>query len=99
MKLNTYSFVHTKIRYLCHVIEKQSGVPLQTDLSNNFDSIFFKSDLQYIRIDYKRYAYYVLNVRLTGTIKQAIEDALVYLSWLNTTSKYIDERKKRSSKK
>ena len=99
MKLNKYSYVHKKIRYLCFLIENESGLPMETDLSKEFDRICFKGELSYITIDYKRYAYYTLNFKLSGTIRQAVEDTLVYLSWLDTLTNYEEERKKRTNKK
>ena len=72
---------------------------MQTDLSQEFDSIFFNSELQYIRIDFKRNAYYVLNVNLTKQLRAAIEDILVFLQWLDIGNNYNEERKKRSAKK
>ena len=99
MKLNKVSYVHKKIRYLCFFIENESGLPIETDLSKEFDQISFKGELSYITIDYKRYAYYTLNIKLSKNVQQAIEDTLIYLSWLDTLTNYEEERKKRTSKK
>lgn len=94
MKLNTHSYVHVKIRMLCNFVEMKTGLKLITNLSDNFSVITFQSEYSYINIFYKKNAYTSLSVKLDKTVRDAIEDILFNLNWLDLGIKLAERRKK-----
>ena len=84
MKLNTHSYVHVKIRLLCNFVEIKTGLKLITNLS----------EYSYINIFYKKNAYTSLSVKLDKTVRDAIEDILFNLNWLDLGNKLAERRKK-----
>ena len=87
IKLNKTSYVHVKIRQLCAYFEAITGLKLATNLSADFNEIFFMNQLSYIKIDYQNETLYVLSYRI-GSAEEYIIDYLVTLcNWLELDKK------------
>lgn len=92
MKLNTHSYVHVKIRLLCNFVEIKTGLKLITNLSDNFSVITFQNEYSYINIFYKKSVYTSLNTRLDKVVRDAIEDIILYLEWLDIGNAIAEKR-------
>lgn len=92
MKLNTHSYVHLKVRCLCNFIEQKTGLQLVTNLADNFSVITFQDAYSYINIFYKKCVYTSLNRKLDITVRDAIEDIIMYLAWLDIGNAIAEKR-------
>lgn len=94
MTLNKYSYCHKNIRLLCYWLEQKTNMKLKTNLDGKFHMLVFKNDLQYLLIDWQDNMYATLCYKLDAKEVEAIEDIILYLSWLETGKKYERKHKK-----
>lgn len=98
MKLNNYSYVHILIRQLCFRLEKSSGLPLRTSLSDEFSEIRFENDFSHIIINFKKEICFTLSHKLTNQEFEMIKDIMLYYNWLRIGNEYRINRIKKMNK-
>lgn len=93
IKLNKTSYCHVVIRLLCYTIEKDSGMKLVTNLSNDFDKITFRNALGYITIDYQNDMCCTVSYKVTDKDVEIIDEIIVRCNWLELGNKYNNKEK------
>lgn len=89
MVLNSYSYVHKKIRKEAEQLEFLSGMKLVTDFSKEFVEVRYANKYGYIVLNWRREAVLTLSHKLTEVELELCKDIMLNLSWLETFSDYI----------
>lgn len=89
MVLNSYSYIHKKIRKEAEQLEFLSGMKLITDFNNEFVEVRLMNKYGYIILNWRKDIIFTLAHKLTEVELELCEDIMLYLSWLETFSDYI----------